>query len=56
MPKMIKARSEGNQFIALQHTAPASDLGLTVRQEEGLAAMHDPETFNRLKKAPDCIE
>jgi hypothetical protein len=27
MPKIIRARGEGNQFIALQHTVPASDLG-----------------------------
>jgi hypothetical protein len=26
---MAKARSEGNQFIALQHTALVYDLGLT---------------------------
>jgi hypothetical protein len=31
MPKIIRARGEGNQFIALQHTVPASNLGATLR-------------------------
>jgi hypothetical protein len=32
MPKINKARSEGNQFIAIQHTAPANNLGADFKE------------------------
>ena len=32
MAKIIKARSEGNQFIAIQHTAPRIQFGVDLSQ------------------------
>jgi hypothetical protein len=41
MAKIIKARSEGNQFIALQHTAPRIQFGVDLWQ-----------SWNRLHSTP----